>query len=140
MRNIDGAGADHMLMVGVGEEPLAPTAHVGRRELAVVAGDREHLASGGFDGPRLVDVDVAVVGAQDARIGRGDRIEDVLVGLGAPDQEPYVRVGCTAGLANPVFRARAVVVRTVAGQLLHVGFREASQNGRVSAFAVIVDE
>ena len=96
--------------------------------------------TGGLDGAGLMHVDVAGVRGHHSGVGRGDGVDDGLVGLGAADQEPHVGLGAGAGPADLLRGGGADVVGTVSGMLGGVGGGEAFQDGGMRAAAVVVFE
>ena len=91
----------------------------------------------GLHGPRLMGVDMAGIGADDALIGFENGGDDNLIGLGAAGEKLNGGLGEAAGPADQVLGPLTVVVLSVSGGLLQVGGEETFQNFRMGPFAVV---
>ena len=135
--DVNHARLDSVLAHGVGGVRAAVLSDLVTGNLAVHAGNRQHLVAGGLNRAGLVAGDVSVVRRQHALVRLENRRDGDKVGLGAAYQKMHVGVLPAAGAANLCPRAVAVVVGAVAGQLLHVGLHHSFQNLRVSALQII---
>lgn len=129
-----------MLEVRVVEVFGAEAVHLFGGQFAVVGGDCEHLMAGGFDGSRLVDVDVAGCGCYDAFVRAESGGDDCGVGLRAADEEMHVDVGILADLADEGACLGADSVVAVAGVLQVGRCRESAEDLRASGAGIVASE
>ena len=94
----------------------------------------------GLNGAGLVDVDVAVLGAQHALIGFQQSCDDGGIGLGAAHEKVYRRVGTAHGVPDERARPVTVGVKAVAAGLLIVGFGQSGEHLGMGALRIITEK
>ena len=138
LRDIHAARAHHVRMVRVRVEPFAIVVELRRADLAVLLRQCEHLVPGRLDCAGLMRVDVRAVRADDARVLRGDRVDDHLVRLRAAGEEPDVAFRVVAQCTDLAGGGFAVVVGAVAGVRLVLDLLHARDDLRAGGGGIIV--
>ena len=101
--NIDKAGHDHMLVIGVVPVTLNAALDGIGVKLSVFVGQCDNFVAAGFDRACLVSADMAGLRGDHALIRAKDGPYNSGVGLRSADKEKDVGIGCIAGF--PDFRA-----------------------------------
>ena len=140
LRDVDHARRHHVLARLVRRIGLQAMPERVGGQLAVPSGQGQHLVARGLDGPRLVYVDVARIGADGALMPAQQRVDDRRVGLRAADEEVYGRFGLAAGLADAFAGRAAVVVRAVARRLFQIGCPQAVDDFGAGALHIVAVE
>ena len=138
--DVDHPGLDRVLVAGVRPVSLHIIVHRLRPDLPLGIGQGQDLVARGFDGPGLVDVDMAGSGRQHPLIGPEGRGDDGLVGLGPAHQELDVGVLPADGRPDQGPGPVAVGVLPVTGILLQVGGSEVSHDLGAGPLVVIAGE
>ena len=86
----------------------------------------------------VVDIDVGRIRPNHALMGPQGGIDDRQIGLSTANQEMNVQIAVFAKGTYPLGGTAAVVIRSVAGSLLHIGFYKRLQYLRVTAFGVVI--
>ena len=136
--DVDHAGEDHVVVVGVGVEGLAEVLHRGGVQLAVFLGQADHLVARVLDGSGLMARHMAGGGGNHALPAVQQGSNDDGVGLGAARDKAHVCLGAGAGGADLLFGACAVGVGAIAGHFLQIRLHQLLQDGGVGALAVVV--
>ena len=135
---IDHAGEHHVLVRLVPVEGLDEAGDVRGFQLAVGARDGEDLVARVFDGPGLVQADVARIGCDHALPVLEQGADDQLVRLGPAGDEVHFSLRPAAGGADPFGRAGAEGVAPVAGQDLAVGLEQVPEHGGMGSVDIVV--
>ena len=111
-------------MIAVCVEAFDPFFDSLRFQLAVDVRQRQHLVTGVLNGTGFVGTDMSCICGDDAFVVLQQGRDDDGIRLRAADEEFDVRVRALACRADLFFRALAVLVCPVPGQLLEVRVRE----------------
>ena len=106
-------------------------------DLAVIAGQRQHLVTRGLDGTRFVHIDVGRLSTQHAFVAGQQGINDGSIGLRTAHQELDGSLRLAASLANQVLGTGRIVITTISGCLLQIGFHQAAHHFGVRAFHIV---
>ena len=133
-------GLNHVLKAAVVAVSLHRLTHLCGGDFAVLRRKGQHLVARGLHSARLMDVDVSALGAQRPLMGPQSGGNDGHVGLGAPHQKVDSHVLPAA--QSPDFRGglSAILVLSIAGGLVKIGFRQRFQHLGMAAFGVIIVE
>ena len=92
----------------------------------------------GLHGTGFVDIDVGRIRPDHALMGPQGGINDRQIGLGTAYKKMDGQRTVLTERTNPIGGTAAVVIRSVAGSLLHIGFYKRLQYLRVTAFGVVI--
>ena len=137
MREVDHAGAHHMIAVRILMVGTQTALDRFCRELAVRVRQGEHLVTARLDRARLVHGDVPRIGGDHALVGVQQRGDDNAVRLCSAREEMNLCVRRTACLADLFPRRLRIWVKPVARRLLHIRIREPPQDFRVRALHIV---
>lgn len=135
--NIDHAGLNQMLAVAVVPVRAEGIQYLGGGDFSIRGREREHLVACGFDGARLVDVNMSRGGAQHALMRAEQGGNDGGVGLRAAHEEVDGGVRCLTELPYGRGSGLAVGVVPVAGRLLQIRLAELFKNQGVASLRII---
>ena len=138
MGDVDHAGEDEVVHVGVGVECSAEILHILGGHFAVGVGQAEHLVARELDGTGLMGGYMAGGGSQHALPAVEHGADDHGVGLSAAGDEEDIRLRAGAGRADLLFGAGTIGVGAVTGNFFKVGLYQFLQNGRVGTLTVVV--
>ena len=136
--DVDHAGEDEMVHVGVGVECFAEILHILGGHFAVGVGQAEHFVARELDGTGLMGGYMAGGGSQYALPAVEHGADDHGVGLSAAGDEKDIRLRAGAGRADLLFGAGTIGVGAVTGNFFKVGLYQFLQNGRVGTLTVVV--
>ena len=108
-----------------------------RIHLTLVVAQGDDLMLCKLDGSCLVGVDMSAIYSDDTLIGMQDGVDDCCVGLGAPRQEEYLCIGCTAGSLDLLLCLHAPFIVAIAETLFVVGLYQSLQHLRVRTVIII---
>ena len=97
----------------------------------------EHLVARSLDGTRFVHVDVGRLGRQHAFVTGQQGVDDGSVGLRAAHQELHGCLRLSASLAYQVLGTGRIVVATISGRLLQIGFQQAAHHFGMCALHIV---
>ena len=137
MGQINHPRANHMVPVFILKEGLQIPGGIFRIQLSPGMGQGQYLVAARLDGPGLVGVDMAAVGAQHALPGLQQAFDYHRVGLGSPRQKMNGRLPCATEPADLLFGPAAVFVAAVTGHFFQIGPDQRFQHGRMRAFQII---
>ena len=121
LRDIDGAGLDLVLPVGVLVPGVPAVAHSLGGKLAVLRGKREHLVARELDRASIVYAHMPRVRRHHTLPGGEQRVDHDLVGLRAAAHEMHLGIRAGADRADLSTSVLAEAVGAIAGNALHVG-------------------
>ncbi|KXT83465.1 hypothetical protein STRDD11_01492 [Streptococcus sp. DD11] len=130
---VDHARHDHVFVVAVVPVVCQRLFNLLGSQFAVLAGDFQDLMAAKLNGPGFMDTDMAALGGDDALVGAEQRCDDDLIGLGAPDQKPNLRLRTLAGFPDSSFGRGGELIAAVAAGLHHIGFCQFFHNARMSS-------
>ena len=107
-------------------------------DFPVLSRQPEDLVARGLHGTGFVDIDVGRIRPNHALMGPQGGIDDRQIGLSTANQEMNVQIAVFAKGTYPLGGTAAVVIRSIAGSLLHIGFYKRLQYLRVTAFGVVI--
>ena len=139
MGDIDHAGLDHVGVVLIG--PVGPQIFPDLRspQLASVVGRQgQDLVPGGLDGSRLVMVDVAGDGRDDALAVTEDGTGGEGIDLGASYQQMDLGLGTAAGRADFLHGGGSIGVISITEGLFHIGADQCLHHFRAGSPHVVV--
>jgi len=137
---IDHGWLDNVLAAFVIQMVLAEICDLRCGNFPVFRFNGQNLVAVGLNGTNFVAADVADCRGNDPFVGAQAGGNDSHVGLGAADENVDIHIVSSTGLFNQFLCFCRNFIFAVTNVLVHIGFDQTLQNGRLAAFVIVAIE